>query len=360
MKKKRKSAEGDGTGVRRATRDDVCRAAGVSTATVSRALNNKKGVGPELRAKILKSVRELNYVPQAAARHLSKARTDTVAVVFQDLTSGWFLTIFRGIMARCSGLYHVLTALSTREGDEFELPNRMLAERRVDGMIWLDPRVSPRMVAKVRDLGFPLVLIQMPVADPKVGSVLIENRDGSYEAVRHLLQLGYRQIVLVTGSRSSPDSMQKLEGAQRALREFNVDIPAGNILEGHHVAAHAVKALAARLDAGPRPEAIFAFNDEMAIAIVLWLRERGLDVPKDIAVVGFDGIPEARYVGLTTVETPLFDAGVLAAQMLLEALAAPTGEGKARQVVLRGQLCIRDTCGSKLKRGGKVVPSGEK
>ena len=330
----------------RATREDVCRAVGVSSATVSRALNNKPGVGAELREKVIASARELNYVPQAAARHLSRAKTDTIGVVFQDLNAGWFMNIFRGIMNRCSGACHVLNTLSTRAGDEFELPHRMLAERRVDGLIWLDQRVTPRMVSKIKDLGAPVVTIQMKTGDRQVAGVSIENCESSAEAVRHLLGLGYRRPVIVTGPRDNSDSKQKWLGVERALAELNRTIPPADVLEGHHMGSHAVRVFSERIKAGPKPDAVFAFNDEMAIAILLWLREHGFRVPGDVAVVGFDGIHESKNMGLTTVETPLFDCGVIAAQLLLEAIADPFREGAARQVLLKGHLCVRETCGA--------------
>jgi DNA-binding LacI/PurR family transcriptional regulator len=232
----------------------------------------------------------------------------------------------------------------------------MLAERRVDGLIWLDQRVSPRMISRIRELGVPVVLIQMPNDDPRTSSVCIETRDGSADAVRHLLELGYKRIALVTGPKGAVDSDYKLAGAMRAFREFGIEIPSHDILEGHHLASFAVKAIGERFATRPRPDAIFAFNDEMAIAIVLWLREQGFRVPEDVAVVGFDGIPEARLMGLTTVETPLYDMGVVAAQLLIEAIKSPASHQNARQVVLKGQLCIRETCGAKLKQA-RIRPS---
>ncbi len=334
-----------------ATREDVCRAVGVSTATVSRALNNEPGVGPELRQKVLAAAKKLNYVPQAAARNLSRAKSDTLGVVFQDLTSGWLLTIFRGIINRASGDYQVLNSLSTREGDEFDLPNKMLAARQVDGLIWLDMRVTPTMIGRIKKLAVPFVLLQHRVDDPAVNTVCIENRHGAYDAVHHLLELGHRDLLIIAGARDNADSERKLVGVRHALRDYDVTIPLEDILQGHHVGTHAVSALSKRLaERSSPPEAIFCFNDEMAIAVLFWLREHGLRVPEDVALVGYDGILEAKYVGLTTVETPMYDMGVLGAQRLIELIEDPSGEQKARHIVLTGQLTVRDTCGAHLKQ----------
>jgi LacI family transcriptional regulator len=327
---------------------EVCDALGVSTATVSRVLNNKPGVGAELRKKVLAGVKELNYVPRAAARHLSSAKSDTLGIAFQDLTAGWLLTIFRGIISRAAGRYHVITSISVREGDEFEVPSRLLAERRVDGLIWLDPRTPPQLIKRMKSQSVPFVVLQRQIADPDINTISIDSSQGAREAVSHLLNCGYRKLLFLTGPQDDADSLRKLDGAQQALKEFNVELPTQNILEGHHGGAHAVRAISEYVAAGhPMPEAIFAFNDAMAIAVLHWLRGRAIRVPQDVAIIGYDGIDEAKHVGLTTFETPMYEMGVLATQVLMDLIDLPATERKAKQLVLKGTLVIRDTGGAK-------------
>lgn len=325
--------------------EEVCDTLGVSTATVSRVLNNKPGVGAELRKKVLAAVKELNYVPRAAARHLSSAKSDTLGIAFQDLTAGWLLTIFRGIISRAAGRYHVITSISVREGDEYEVPSHLLAERRVDGLVWLDPRATPQVIKRMKSQPVPFVVLQRQIADPEINTIAIDSAQGARETVTHLMKCGYRKLLLLTGPHDDADSLQKLNGAQQALQEFKVQLPAEAILEGHHVGAHAVRALSDHLAAGhPLPEAIFAFNDAMAIAVLHWLRGRGVRVPQDVALIGFDGIDEAKHVGLTTFETPMYEMGVLAAQVLMDLIDLPASERKAKQLVLKGNLVVRETC----------------
>lgn len=327
---------------------DVCAAARVSSATVSRVLNNQPGVGDELRQKVLATMRDLNYVPRAAARNLSRAKSDTIGIVFQDLTPGFLLTVFRGIMTRASSAgYHVLTALSTEAGDEMDLPLRLLAERRVDGLIWYDPRATVRAVNNLVRETVPFVLLQRKLASADVSSVYIECEDSAAEMMHHLVGLGYRRIMLVTGAETDEDSARKLAAARRVADKHGVKLPADRILVGHHVGTHAVRALAAYVESGKRmPDAIFAFNDDMALGIMNWLRQRGVRVPEDVAVVGFDGVAEGEWVGLTTVQTPMYDMGVLAMQMLVDRLSGSANAEKARQVVLKGQLVVRNSCGA--------------
>jgi LacI family transcriptional regulator len=353
MKKRDRAKSGmdDKERPRRPTLMDVVRESGTSKATVSRVLNNRPGVVPELRDRVLAAIKKLNYTPVAAARALSLARSNTIGVVFQDITSGWLLSVFRGVMHVASGTgYSVVTALSTVPGDELLLPSRLLAEGRVDGMVWYDPRVTPEMIEEVKRRHLPFVLIQKQVNDPDINTVAIENIRGGYLAMKHLLEQGYRRVMLVTGSEDNEDSNQRLQGARQALAEFHIKPNAVPVVIGHHVGSHAISALKAYLDEGHRlPEAIFAFNDNMAVALVQWLRARGTRVPEDVAVIGFDGTDEAEHVGLTTIVTPMYETGVLATQILLDQIANANSARKARQVLLSGHLIVRDTCGAKQK-----------
>ena len=196
------------------------------------------------------------------------------------------------------------------------------------------------------ELGYWVFFIDR--ATTEIYTIAIDSAQGAREAVAHLLKCRCRKLLVLTGPRADPDSLRKLDGMQQALRESNVELPAENILEGHHVGAHAVRALSNYLAAGrPLPEAIFAFNDAMAISVLHWLRGRGIRVPQDVALIGYDGIDEAKQAGLTTFETPMYEMGVLATQVLMDSIGLPAGERKAKQLVLKGNLVIRETCGEK-------------
>jgi LacI family transcriptional regulator len=340
----RRSKRSDG----RATLKDVARTARVSTATVSRVMNEQPGAGDIVRQRVLAVMKELDYAPRAAARHLSSRRNNTIGLVFQDLTHGWFMSIYLGIFNRLRGHYHVLTSLSSRWGDEFELPRRVLAERRVDGLLWLDMRATPRMIRDMGRQGVPLVVLQQAIDDPAINTVCIESRTGAYLAAKHLLDLGRKRLLIVSGPPENTDSQRKLDGVRMAFAERGMELRQEQVLVGHHMGNLAVRAMETHLQEHKAPDAIFAFNDDMAVAILAWLRGRGIRVPEDIAIVGYDGIPEAAYSGLTTIETPLFDMGVMAAQLLIETLERAHEERPARQVVLQGALRVRDTCGARV------------
>ncbi len=351
----KKSNEGRAVARARATLMDVVRESGTSKATVSRVLNNRPGVMESVRKRVQQVIKRLHYTPVAAARALSLAKSNTLGLVFQDITSGWTLNVFRGIMHVASGTgYSVVTALSTLPGDEHLLPSRLMAEGRVDGLVCYDPRLAPDVIDSIKMQGIPFVLIQKQCKDPDVNTVCIENIRGAHLAMQHLLQLGYRRILLLTGGDEHEDSIERLNGVYQALQEFRLKPSSVGRLNGHCVGIHAVNALRAHLDQKKRlPEAIFAFNDNMALAVMQWLKSKGVRVPEEVAVVGFDGVEESEFAGLTTVANPMYETGVLAAQILLDMVSHSNESRKARQVLLSGHLVVRESCGAKLKQGAR-------
>ncbi|MFH0880710.1 MAG: LacI family DNA-binding transcriptional regulator [Lentisphaerota bacterium] len=332
---------------KRATLLDVSRAAGVSKATVSNVINNKPGASPKLRKRIQQLVKTMEFVPRPSARHLSLNRSDTVAVLFQDLTAGWLLGIYRGILAQASeSKYNVVTALSTREGDEYELPTSVLGTASVDGLLWLDPRVEEQLVLKFRKAypSIPFVLIQSRVRLPGLITVSIENEKGARLAMRHLLEQGRRQVMLITGQEANRDSQERLRGAQQALQEFNLHADPRYILNGHNNHAATLEALKAfHRDGHPLPDAVFGFNDTMALAALRWFRDQRIRVPEDVAIAGFDGTDEAQVAGLTTIETPIRNLGVMAARLLVEQIKNSGASPSSNNVVLEGTLRLGTT-----------------
>jgi LacI family transcriptional regulator len=329
---------------------DISKELGVSIATVSRVINDKPGVGVRLRERVLSVVRKHKYIPRASSRDLAGPRRHAVGVVLQDLTAGWLLTVFRGVLTKCTLTgYNVLTTVSTREEDVADLPLELLNGQGVDGFIWLDPRVRQEHIDTMKAEGVPFVLVQNYVDDPDIHSVSVENTHTAHAAAQHLLGLGHRNVVVITGPKDDSASQQRLTGVQLAFKEQGSVLPDDNILRGHYDPSIAADMLAAYFRAGHRrPDAIFAFNDAMAIAALQWLRANGHRVPEDIAVMGFDGIEEARKERLTTVETPIKEMGMLATQILVQLIEHPDAEPQAQHILLKGKLAIRDTCGTRL------------
>lgn len=328
---------------------DISLAAGVSKATVSNVLNNKPGVGRVLRKKIQRIIKAHRYAPRPSARHLSLNRADTLAALFIDITPGWLLMVYRAALGQALEMkYNMVTALSSHYGDEFELPTSVLGTIDVDGLIWFDPRVQEKLVLRFRrQHAIPFVLIQSHVRLPGVTTISVENERGAYQAVQHLASLGRRKLMFITGQPDNPDSNERMRGAQRALQEVGLKVHPSYILNGQNTRPDTLRSLTDFFLAGRTPpDAIFAFNDTMALTALRFLRDKHIRVPEDVAVIGFDGVDEAKEEGLTTIETPIRELGVLATKTLVEMIQKPEIRKVSRNLILEGSLWIGKTCGS--------------
>ena len=326
----------------RPTLKDVCRDALVSEATVSRVINNSPLVHERTRARVQEVIRRLGYTPNAAARNLSRSKTDTIGVVFHQMSSGFFAQVMDGIdrAARQHG-YHILSAF-TRNDQEREREQsclRLLDEMRADGVIILDPCVDLKLMESLKRYHKPIVVLQQEIDDVVVSSVSIDNRQGAYEGMKHLLALGYRDILVVRGAAGAQDARLRLEGCEQALREAGVTQRL--FIDGHYSPHDAVEAFRVYCQSHPLPRAIFALNDAMALALHRELRKGGVEVPGQVAILGFDGIEAAEYVGLTTVETPMAEMGEEAVRVFLRRLEAQ--DAPAEHIRLPTRLVIRST-----------------
>lgn len=329
----------------RPTLKDVCREALVSEATVSRVINNSPLVHQRTRQRVLDVIRRLGYTPNAAARNLSTSRTDVIGVVFHQMSSGFFAQVMAGIdeAARDSG-FHLLSAFTRDQVDPRPAYTRMFDEMRVDGVIILDPSLDAPFLEQLKSHRRPLVMIQREMDDPVIGSVSVDNKQGARAAMSHLLALGYRDLLVVRGPAGAQDAQRRLEGCQQALAEAGGGIVC-RYADGGYAPHAALSAFREFRASHGLPRAVFALNDAMALAILKELRESGVKVPEQVAVVGFDGIECCEYVGLTTVETPMAELGRAAVRLFLERQKEP--EAKARHVILETRLAVRDTCGGK-------------
>jgi LacI family transcriptional regulator len=306
--------------VRNATIRDVARTADVSVATVSRVFNSSGTVSEPTRARVLAAAADLDYVPHSGARSLSTRRTDTIGVILPDLHGEFFSELIRGIdlATRARGL-HVL--LSHSHGDPNEATTVLRAMRtRVDAMIVMSPYADEGVLAAALGGRTPLVLLGSGGDAGGHPRFAIDNHAGAFAMTEHLLDAGYRRIAFVSGPPGNIESAQRLAGYRDALAAQG-GLPE-QIVEGDFSEQSGARA-AALLLAGPRPEAIFAGNDIMAIGCLQALREAGLKVPDDIALAGFDDIPISRFLDppLTTVGVPIAELGRQAVESCAEFLS---------------------------------------
>lgn len=324
---------------------DICRKAGVSSATVSRVINNSPLVQEQTRKRVMKAIRALGYRPSHAARMLARQRTDTIGVIFPDIASGFYAEVLSGIDSVADEAnYHILTAFAHGASDTQALMARFADERRVDTAILMNVYVIPDAFLRgLARAGLPTVLLDQPAGG--LPTVAIDNTGGAQQAVRHLVQLGHRRIAFICGPEGNYDAAQRHEGWRNTMLEAGL-APSPDLVYAGDYSEQSGRAAAEAMLASRKslPDAIFSCNDAMALGILAVLREQGKRVPEDVALVGFDDVESARHLGLTSVRIPMRELGRTAAGM---ALALARGTKLAAQLtVMPTELMVRRSCGA--------------
>lgn len=338
---------------------DVAREAGVSTATVSRVFNDSPAVSDDTRLRVREVASRLNYWPNGAARSLITSRTHAFGVLLPELHGEFFSEVIHGIdlAARQAG-FHLL--VSSFHSDTEGLIAALRSIRgRVDGLVVMAPDIAGRGTIQACAGDLPVVLLNPGEELPDCDTIAVANFDGAKAAVKHLASLGHRRIATVIGPRQNVEARQRLEGYRDALRESGLPCDAEFELRGDFTEPSGYEAASALLALKPRPDAVFAANDSMAVGLVGALNDAGVRVPADVAVVGFDDTPIARYLNpaLTTVHVDAFQLGERAMHRLLERTL--TGrELPARHDLVSATLVVRSSCGSTSPRRSADRPAG--
>ncbi len=328
---------------------EVALKAGVSIATVSRVLNDKGPVAVETRERILAAIEQLRYVPHGAARSLITNQTDTIGVLLPDLYGEFFSEVIRGIdlAARRSG-FHVLISGFHSDRAEIEAVLRALRGR-VDGLIVLSPDVDAQSLRRNLPETLPVVLLNTPVEGDGAAfdAINLDNHGGAFAMVRHLAGLGHQRIAFLRGPEENADARERLRGYRDALLSLGLKRSDALELGGDFSEESGYRAGQRLLALEPRPTAVFAANDSMAIGCLFALREAGARVPGDVALAGFDDIPIARYITppLSSVHVPIAELGTRAMERLLHAVESKNGHER-RQETVATTLVVRGSCGA--------------
>lgn len=313
---------------------DVARAAKVSVATVSRALNGHDNVAAEVRRRVVATATELHYTPHAAARSLSSRRTHALGVVLPDLYGEFFSELVRGIdqAAREYGL-HLL--VSSYHGHLDEQGAALRAMRgRVDGLLVMSPFVASRTQGDDLFSSLPMVLINTQASADGRATLNIDNHGGAMAMVEHLVACGHRRIAFVAGPKDNFDAHERIRGYRDALARHLPDA-AEWVLQGDFDEASGHRAGLELVAAKDRPDAVFAANDMMALGCLFAFAQAGVRVPQDIALAGFDDIPLARYVhpSLTTMRVNIADLGARAVRMLQTQMGRGSGASRSKPAI---------------------------
>jgi LacI family transcriptional regulator len=323
---------------------DVAKEAGVSYSTVSRVVNNKAYVKRSTREKVLKAMDRLGYRANLQARSLAGGRSSVIGLLVVDLATEYVGELVRGIDEVLAANKYELMVYTThrRVTKEADYVN-MMARGFADGLLIVLPREPGAYLLGLRERQFPYVLIDQFGMDDADLSVIAENQRGAYEATQHLIELGHTRIGMITGWMDMASARQRLDGYRAALSDFSLPIDQALIYEGNFSQQCGRLGAEFFLDMAHPPTAIFASNDDSAVGAMEAARGRGLAIPADLSIIGFDDIPMARVLSprLTTVRQPLTEMGSTAAQLLLDQIHNPAG--KHQSIILPIELIVRES-----------------
>jgi len=335
----------DESGKARATIREIASAAGVSIATVSRVLNERPGVAAETRGAVLRVVRDHGFTANRSARALSGGRTGLIGVMLPMVGSPYFAAILSGAaealyeqdmrMVMCPTLHH--------HEREVTLLERLM-QGTTDGAVLMLPEESNAELKVLHRKGYAFVIVDPRVTlDEGIPAVSAANASGARAAMEHLLSLGHRRIGAITGPRGGKATDDRRRGYFAALAEAGIAPDPALEVEGNFEVSSGVTAAARLLDLASPPTAIFCFNDNMAIGAMRVARERGIRVPEDLSLIGFDDLDEAAIVhpALTTIRQPLAEMGRLAVSLLMRLLDDQPIE--ALHVELATRLVVRES-----------------
>lgn len=322
-----------------ATLGMVAERAGVSPSTVSRILNGTAVVSDAKRAAVDEAIAALGFVPNPVARGLAGGRTLSIGVISQAIDSPFYGAALRGIETELGAAgYSPLFMSGHWQADEEARCIEVLRSRRVDGLIVLTGRLADSALrAAARTV--PVVVTGRTLKAANLLSLDLDNCEGARQATRHLLDLGHRRIAFIGGDPQHPDAIERQEGYRAALSSAGLAVDPALMLNGNFSEHSGLQAVARLLDSGTSFSAIFTANDQMAYGAMLALHHRGLRVPQDISLVGFDDVAGSTYVvpPLTTVHNPVQEIGQLAARAMLGLLAGeqPVAVVPAPRLVVR-------------------------
>ncbi len=326
--------------------DKVAKLAHVSRSVVSRVLNNHPNVSEEAKQRVLEIVEKYNYRPNTVARSLATRSTYQIGVLTsrigeESLGNGYWSLLYLGIFEECirRGYYVSLSFYSSSMTDE--LHEHLLNEHHLDGIICLNEEVTEFTVKKLSEKEIPIVLVGHNPDYPDICSVDVNNYEGTYKAVKYLIDLGHENIGGIFGDQNVQETEHRLRGYTNALNEAGIQPNSEFTAVGSYTQHDGLRTMNRWAKKFPEMTALFCASDTIAMGALLALYENNISVPEQFSVVGFDGLPISRYLipPLTTIAQPTYGKGEKAARLLIDRIQNKSK--KAEQVNLKPKLVIR-------------------
>jgi LacI family transcriptional regulator len=329
------------------TMADVAARAGVSVATVSRALSgDPKRVSAPVLQRIVDAAEELDYIPNNLARNMRSGSSRILGLVISDIGNPFFTAVARGVEDVAQRHGYSLVLSNTDESPDREAASLgVMAAERAAGLIIATTNENGTALRRFADMGMAIVAIDRHIVDLPTDSVVVDNESASNEAVTHLVRLGHRRIAIIGGPSDADTARERMRGYERALQDARIGLDPAITRHGDFRETAGLTMTRELLDLADPPSAIFAVNNLTTIGVLGALRERGVEVPADISVVGFDDIPTAELLDppLTVVQQPTYRVGVRAADLLIRRLREP--DAAVKEVVLSARLIVRGSTG---------------
>ena len=324
------------------TIQDVAKTAGVSVSTVSRVLNGKVDVAKETQNHILKVIEELGFTTNLAARSMRSQKKNLIGLIMPDIAYPFAIEVMKGVNRAIAESEFDLLVYTT--GD-VRKSGRAYAEKKYvslltnsisDGVIIVAPVVAEFATDE------PIVSIDPVMSNPSYPSVHATNYQGSIEAMDYLISLGHRRIAYISGRAELESSNRRLQGYYDALQKAGIPVDEELIASGEYTTQTGIACARTLLSLKNRPTAIFSSNDQMAMGVYQVAQEMGIRIPEDLSLVGFDNIPESKYLGLTTVDQFISEMGFRATQMLIQIINGVPLDDQTYK--MQTSLIVRNSC----------------
>lgn len=331
------------------TLEDIADMCGVSRSTVSRVINGDLNVSEQTRQKVLDVIQKYNFQPNLAARGLAKGHTRVLGLVIPKgvqaiFEEPFFAMLIQGVSTRCNALDYSVMLWLAEPDYERRMIAKILYNGLVDGVIVASMLMDDTIIDNLRQHKLPFMLIGRHPVYNKLSYLDVDNRGGACQAVLHLLRSSRRRVATITGPQNMIAGIHRYQGYLDAFHDRDVPVIPELVAEGDFTDASGYACMQCLLP--QKPDAVFVASDTMALAAIQVIQEHGLRIPDDIAVVGFDDIPQANRItpALTTVRQPITRIGAMAAETLIDMIE--TGSTLPRQMVFPAELVIRDSCGA--------------
>ena len=326
------------------TMKDIADIVGVSESTVSRAINDKAGVGEKTKKEILEVAKKYNFRPNQLARNLAKQSTNIIGLILPDISSLFYSEVAKGIqdVARQND-YQLILCNTNNDSQEEKDYIEWMQNNKIAGIIFLGKGLDNDQIIKLGLSDYPLVLADRLIEELMIPSVIIDNNTGAYNATKHLIKKGHENIALINGPQKELRSQSRLQGYKKALVDFGIEFKPELVLNKELTRESGYQSFLELIEFKEPPTAIFAANDLLAVGLVEAIKTGGYLIPQDISVVGFEDTIVTSIINpsLTTVAQPMYQLGVTSAQKLLSLINEK--EIKEQIEILETELIIRDS-----------------